>query len=384
VWTRSEYCNTPHPASDPLNGTDFGDKLEKAAKTKPSDGLDMRLSVAVFADESNAGRVYVATSFRGESLQHEVRNGTLYATIGSLVLVYREDGTLSTRYSDFACCDYGKQSNDAQNEIHAPPAGEVRVHLPNRYETQFSLSPGKYVIRAVISDGTHFGIRESPLTVEGRDPEKLSVAGVVIVRRVRRFTQNTTEGAERVADSYRPLVSKEVEFTPTANTDFFEGDTLFSYFEICSPVVPGHSGTKVFANIRILDSKSGSVADTFEPVDIATYNIGNSVISVGRGVVLNHLLPGNYQLQVQASNADGQKTEWRSASFTVLAARPLELRDGLSQSKKEIILPTTPESDYLPSSDSTDLGGFAVNREFAALQGKSDLLLLTITQVSHR
>jgi hypothetical protein len=36
VWTRNEYCNTPHPASDPLNGTEFGNNLEKAANAKTS------------------------------------------------------------------------------------------------------------------------------------------------------------------------------------------------------------------------------------------------------------------------------------------------------------------------------------------------------------
>jgi hypothetical protein len=344
VWTRSEYCNTPHPASDPLNGTELGDKLEKAASDKTSSGIDLRLNVAVFADKPDAGRVYVATSFPGESLQHEIRNGTLYATIGSLLLVYREDGTLAARYSDFACCDYGgeQESEDTKNEMQAPSPRGSRAMLPNRYETAFSLSPGKYVIRAAISDGIHFGIQDAPVTVEGNDPEKISLAGVVLVRRVRGLPQNSTE-EERLAESYEPLVSKEVELTPTATTDFFPDDTLFAYFEINSPVVAGRPGAKVVANLRILDSKSGSLAQAFEPVDTATYNKpGTPVIAVSRGVTLNHLAPGAYRLQVQAINVDGQKTEWGSADFNVMAPAPLELNDGISKDKKDIILPIPP------------------------------------------
>lgn len=357
VWTRSEYCNTPHPASDPLNGTAFRDAMEKAANARTSSGIDLKLNTAVFADEPDGARVYVATSFPRESLKHEFRDGTVYATIGSLVLVYREDGSLATRYSDFACCDYGEkeESRGTENASGAPtpaphdektqtPSTGDRALLPNRYEMQFSLAPGKYVVRAVISDGVHFGIQEAPLTVVGYDPDKLSVGGVVIAHRVRRLAQNSTEGAERVAESYKPLVSRELEFTPAASTDFFRDDTLFVYFEINDPIVAGRPGVKVMANMRILNAKSGAVADTFEPVDTTKYSqAGNPVIALGRGVMLNRLSPGAYRLEVQASDANGQNTQWQTAGFTVIAVAPLELSDGASQGKKEMILPTTPD-----------------------------------------
>lgn len=335
VWTRSEYCNTPHPASDPLNGTEFGNKLEKAANANTSSGIDLKVNVAVFADEPGRARAYVASSFPGESLQHEIRDGTLYATIGSLVLLYKEDGTLVTRYSDFACCDYGDKTESEDPEMPAPSTTGGRALLPNRYEAQFSLPPGNYMVRVVISDGVHFGVQEVPVTVEGRDPNELSITGVVVGRRARRLPQSTTEAAERVADSYLPLVSKGVEFTPTASMEFFRDDTLFTYFEINNPVVAGRSGAKILANLRILDSKSGAVADTFEPVDTTTYsNAGSSVIAVGRGVMLSHLAPGVYRLQVQANDTDGRKTNWLSTNFTVIEAAPLELGSEPAKARK--------------------------------------------------
>ena len=345
VWSRSEYCNIPHPASDPLNGTELGNKLEKAAAAGTSNGIDLKLNVAAFSDDPETARVYVATGFPAESLRHEVRAGTLYATIGSLIFVYREDGSLAARFSDFACCDYGdqKDSGHTANETSAPSAIQGRALVPNRYETQFSLAPGKYVVRAAISDGVHFGVQEAPLTVDQFDRGKLSITGIVLARRVRRLPRNVPEAAERVADSYAPLTSKGVEFTPTSGTDFFRDDTLFAYFEINSPMMPGRSGAKILANLKIVDSKSGSAADTFSPVDTASYNeAGVPVIAVGRGIVLNHLVPGAYRLQAQASDADGQCTEWRSADFTVIEAPPLELGKAPSYSKKDLILPATP------------------------------------------
>lgn len=375
VWTRSEYCNTTHPASDPLSGTEFGNRLEKAATSNISNGIDVKLKVAAFADGANGARIYVTASFPRESLRHEFRDGTLYATIGSLVMVYRKNGTLVARYSDFACCDYGdeKKAKGTQNATETPVGGEPSVStseklsassttegraiLPDRYETQFSLPPGEYVIHVVISDGVHFGAQSAALVVGNYDPGKLSVSGLVLCHRTRKVSQNLTEGEVRLADSYAPLVSKGVEFTPATNTDFFRDDTLFAYFEIADPlVVAGQPGARVLANLKIVDLKTGSLVDTFEPVDTSTYTkAGSPVIAVGRGVMLEHLSPGTYRLEVQAT-AEGQSSEWRSAEFTLIEVPPLELNDAASPKgkKDEVIVNVTAlDSDNRPATDLT-------------------------------
>jgi hypothetical protein len=41
--------------------------------------------------------------------------------------------------------------------------------------------------------------------------------------------------ATRVADSYAPLVSDGVEFTPAASAQYWPDETLFVYFEINNP-----------------------------------------------------------------------------------------------------------------------------------------------------
>jgi hypothetical protein len=329
VWTRGEYCNTPHPASDPLEGTEFGNNLEKAASSSvPQTSIDLKLNVAVFANNANGAHVYVTTSFPWQSLQHEFRDGTLYATIGSLVMVYKKDGTLAARYSDFACCDYGEEKESSiDTKSGDAPAAERRLLLPDRYETQFLLPAGEYIIHAVISDGVHFGKREAALTAEGYDPAKLGISDVVLSRRVRKLSTDSTMGAAQVADSYTPLISNGVEFAPLANTQFWPDETLFAYFEINDPLAAGQPSGKVKANMRIVDASTGAVADTFAPVDTATYTKASSpVIAIGRGVLLKGLPPGAYRLEVRANDAAGKSTAWRSAEFTLMAAAPLELK----------------------------------------------------------
>ncbi len=324
VWTRSEYCNTPHLATDPLNGTEFGDKLDVAARSAKDATLDLAAHVTAFPVSAAPARVYLSMSFPGQSLKHEIRNGTLFATIGSLVMVYRDDGTLAARYSDFACCDYGNAEAAQPNTTTASPlSSESSGLIPDRYQTQFQLSVGQYNIRVVLSDGQNFGVQQLPLTIQQYDSGQLNLSDIALSRRVRALSNDETQNPNQ---SYAPLISKNVEFIPASKAQFWPTDTLFAYFEIDDPLVAGQPKTKVQANMRTVDTQSGAVVDSFAPVDTTTYTqAGSSVIAVGRGVLLNRLPPGNYRLEVQASNAQGKSTPWRSADFTVIAASPLEI-----------------------------------------------------------
>jgi hypothetical protein len=349
VWTRSEYCNTDHPASDPLSGTEFGKQLEAKAKPGTLSDIDLKMKAWAFADTPGEARVYVSLAFPWQELFYEFRDGTLYATVGSLVVVYRKDGTLAARYSDFACCDYGnekrakasEQQAQSQNVVVAQPPG-VEALLPDRYETQFALPAGEYRIRGVVSDGVHFGVQEVPLTVTRYDASQLAVSDVVLSRRVRNVSAQVTDAAAQVANSYALLTSKGVEFSPTANPQFWSSDMLFAFFEVNDPLANGQPSSKVQVNMKITNMESGIEVDTFAPVDTTTYTkAGSPLILVARGVPLKGLPPGAYRLDVQASNAEGKTTEWRSAGFTVMGAAPLELSESAPPKKEEEILNVT-------------------------------------------
>jgi VWFA-related protein len=361
VWTRSEYCNTDHPVSDPLSGTELGKQLEAKANPGTLGDIDLKMNVWAFPDNPDAARVYVSLDFPWQALLYEFRDGALHATVGSLVMVYRKDGTLAARYSDFACCDYGNEkklnANEQQAESQhvAAQLPYAEALLPDRYETQFALPPGEYQVRAVLSDGVHFGVQEAPLTVASYDASKLGISDVVLSRRARKVSAEATDAAVQLAKSYTPLISKGVEFTPTPNPQFWSSDTLFAYFEINDPLADGQPGTKVQVNMRITDTESGTAVDTFAPVDTTTYSkAGSPLIAVARGVLLKRLTPGVYRLDVQASNAEGKSTEWRSAVFTVMEAAPLELSETAPAKKEDVILNVTAlDSSGRPVTDLT-------------------------------
>jgi hypothetical protein len=186
----------------------------------------------------------------------------------------------------------------------------------------------------VLSDGVHFGMKEAPLKLETFDSSRLGISDVALSRRVRKVAPDASGAATQVADSYTPLISKGVEFTPAANPSFFPDEMLFAYFEINDPL-EARPNAKTVANLKIVDANSGELADTFAPVDTETYrNASNPVIAVGRGLRLNHLAPGSYRLDVQASDESGKTTAWHSASFTVMGAPPLELNNSMPPTKE--------------------------------------------------
>lgn len=75
VWTRSEYCNTDHPASDPLIGTEFGKQLQAKANPGTLSDIDLKMKVWAFAIAGGrtAGR---KSASEHENHRHGIRHGS--------------------------------------------------------------------------------------------------------------------------------------------------------------------------------------------------------------------------------------------------------------------------------------------------------------------
>jgi VWFA-related protein len=335
VWARSEYCNTKHLSTDPLSGTEFGKHLEAALNSTKENKIDLRLQVASFYYNTDARRIYLALRFPSDSLKHEFKDGTLYATIGVLVMVNKKDGSLAAQYSDFACCDYGNQKQSVSNAQDNGTSAEASALMPARYETQFDLSPGEYTIRVVLSDGQNFGSQQAQLKVQNPDPQQLSISDIALSRRVHKLVSEPSERSPQVLENYTPLVSKGVEFTPAADTRFSQSETLYAYFEVYDPLT-GPAPTTVQSHLRILDADTGAVRTNFEPVNASSYfTAGSKLISIGRGISLTSLPKGSYNLQVKATDATGKSTPWQTVNFSVESDQSLKTANIQAASKLE-------------------------------------------------
>jgi len=320
VSARSEYCNTKHSASDPVNGTRLGAQLENDLASPKDESVKISLLAVPLLTNSDAVCVHIALDWRWESLKGESR------TRGVLGLIRKKDGALVTRFSDLADREGVTRSDWAD-----PPDyhGDRRTPsvIENRYEKQITLPPGEYDLRVVLGDGTRFGHAEIPLTVSGYDRNEFAINGISLCKRISDVAANSPlnkpnlPGAwgQKLPGDYRPLVSKDVEFKPTADTQFKKGGTLYTYFEIYEPsLVEGQSPATVQIRMRIVDLKTGDAITDSEPISAAPYmKAGRSIIPVGRGMDISKLPIGSYRLDVQATDSTGKSTAWRSTNFTV-------------------------------------------------------------------
>ena len=319
IGARSEYCNSKHPATDPLNGTKLGEQLATDLATPKNNNVDLSLVAVRLYSSNDADRVHIAIDWAWKSLKGKTR------TRGVLGLVSKKDGTLVARFSDLADWD-----GVATGEFPIPRwyhsdqpdewAGE------NRYETQLALPHGEYDLRVALGDGTRFGDAAIPLTVDNYDRTKLTVSGISLCKRISDVAANSPlnkpnlPGAwgQKSPGDYKPLVSRDVEFKPTGNTRFKKRETLYAYFEIYEPLVEGQSPAAVQFQIRIVDVKSGELRADSLPISAAPYiKAGSSIIPVGRGMDIGKLPKGSYRLDVRAADSTGKSTPWRSANFTV-------------------------------------------------------------------
>jgi hypothetical protein len=318
VWSRSEYCNAPHPSSDPLNGTEFGKKMEGELISPEPGKIDLNLQAVSLYGEAGEARVNIQLEFPWRSLRHEFKNGTLYASIGATGAIYNKDGSVAVRFSDFACCDYGSSGQPSSDAVPENSATRNASMIPDGYETQIDLAPGEYDLRVVVSDGEKFGRKQIPLTVKNYKEKIPEISAIALCRRIRKVPAGLTQAPSRLPGNYTALVSRGVEYIPSANDRFPPYEMLYAFFEVYDPPPAGEAATKLKAHLIIADAKTGDVKIDFALVDAGPYIKPNtSVFCIGRGIDIRTLPPGLYHLEAQATDSMGRSTPWQKAAFFI-------------------------------------------------------------------
>jgi hypothetical protein len=315
IIARSEYCNTTHSPSDPLNGTAFNKQLVRDLASPKGGSVDVSVLAVAFHTESDPARVHVAVDWPWKSLKPKSD------TVGILGIVLRKDGSLVTRFSDVCEVNDLCRHNSTDDE-----SGPIWDHILTRYETQLTLVPGEYDLRVVLSDGTRFGRAEIPLTVDGYNRNELAISAVSLCKQIDDVSASSSgrpsalAGAwtAKLSGNYVPLVSDDIEFKPTGDTRFRKGETLYTYFEVYEPLLVMMPSTTVDFRVRIVDVKTGEVRSDSPPVSATSYmKAGSPVIPIGRRTNISNLPKGSYRLDVQATDSAGKSTPWRSVNFTV-------------------------------------------------------------------
>ncbi len=319
VYARDQYCSINDFSFDSLNGSKVGKRLEEVADSAQTLKLPMSVQAGSFRGDGGVNRVAVAVEFPWRTLERESDGCFLHTTVRLLGLVYKQDRTLATRFSDVACYGTGQT---IRFESGPPGCGTNKsayefMDIPTRYETQIDLPPGDYDLKVAITDGTKFGRVAMPLKVDNYAEDVLGISGVVLCKRFRQ-PADRSEGQASVAPQYIPLISKGVEFTPAGSTHFRKGDRLIAYFELYQPKLAGTGTSNVHFRLRLTDVKTGDrKKDTGLRSAKSWSQQGNPVIPIAQEIAIEGLPKGIYRLEVLASDSAGSPTASRETMVTV-------------------------------------------------------------------
>lgn len=189
------------------------------------------------------------------------------------------------------------------------------VLIPTRYQAQLELPYGNYRVKVVVTDGEKFGRVEIPLRTDASFQNGLSISEIVLCKRYHRVSAIYSKALRPI--QFIPLVIGETEFT-SGTARFKKDETLISYFEIYDPPTKAEELRRVQLQMRVADTNTGQVkSDTGIRAVGPEKELGNHVIPLARQIAIDKLSPGNYRLDVQASDLHGNKTEWRATTFTI-------------------------------------------------------------------
>jgi hypothetical protein len=326
IFAPHQYCNTKDPLSDPLNGTDFGNRLLDNANSLLPGNLPLSVKTSSFLGSSRTSyRINISAQIPANLLVRKWDGARLQTSIAILGLAYNKNGVLVSRFSDMACVPSksieGFNGPLPPNESDIPPPiSALRKRwenqtMPTSYQTQLELAPGDYRLEFVLSDGEKFGRATVFVTVDDFAGSGLAISGIALCKRYRQVPVEPRPPTQ--APQYIPLVSDGTEFTPAGDARFHKGEPFISFFEIYESQLDDTAAT-THLQVKITDVKTGEVKldSGVEPLKLS---IGrkNGSIPVVRTVSIEALSPGSYRLEAQVSDSEGHKTDWSGASFTV-------------------------------------------------------------------
>jgi VWFA-related protein len=314
VRARSGFCNVQ--PSDPLAGKPIEKELESRASAPVVAGGAAAsaaalnagsLEVPFFYTSPNEARVHLAMEVPTSSIEFDKVKGKYHADLNVLGIAYRPDGTVASRFSDELTFDMEKDE------------WEKFTNSPMHYENQFSVAPGQYRLSVVLSGGGQkFASYQAPLAIDSYDGKKFTLSGVALSNQFQPVSElGGMLDADLLADR-SPLVVRDMELTPSGTNHFKKTDKAALYAQIYVPRLADPNPPTVKCAFVVTDPKTGKAMAGAAGIDMTNYvQKGSPVIPVALKLPVENLAPGEYLLQLQATEGPGDLTQVRAVKFVV-------------------------------------------------------------------
>jgi hypothetical protein len=321
IFAPDQYCNVKDPLSDPVNGTELGERLLNSLNSQPTEALPLQVQVSTFV-----GRANISAEIPADLLKRVWHENHLSTSIAILGIIYDKAKEIVSRFSDLACLP--PESDVEWNGPLPPDKGDVppfisqfmkyweNLTIPTTYQTQLALGPGDYQLELVLTDGEKFGRTTAAFTVDDSGSNALAMSEIALCKRYHKPLPD--ERGPTRAPQYVPLMFGGMEFTPAGDTRLKKGEQLLPYLEIYGTELQAATAPKLSLEMKVFDEQTGElkIGTGARPVD-SPIRSDYPAIPVVWQMEVAKLPPGSYRLEAQASDSGGNKTPWRIASFSV-------------------------------------------------------------------
>jgi hypothetical protein len=323
IFAPDQYCNMKEPLSDPVNGTDLGERLLNSLNSQPTESLPLSVQVTTFM-----GRANISAQIPADLLKRSWHGNHLRTSIALLGLIYDKTNEIVSRFSDIACVP--PESNVEWNGPLPPDKGHIPplisqfmkywedLTVPTTYQTQLVLGPGNYRLELLLTDGEQFGRATASITVEDFSSGSLTISGIALCKRYHKPSPD--ERGPTRAPQYVPLMFDGMELMPTGDARFKKGEQLMTYVEIYGSELRAPAAPTLSMEMKVFDEKTGElkIGTGVRPVDSPVRTDSQPpAIPIVWEMEVAKLPAGSYRLEAQASDSSGHKTPWRTASFSV-------------------------------------------------------------------
>ena len=223
-----------------------------------------------------------------------------------LGIAYRENGSVSARFSDMVKLDYEKKE------------AKDLVKKPFDYQNSFNIAPGKYKLKLVLSaGGQKFGKYEMALSVDPFTGSELTVGGPALSDQAVPVSGLTAQMDQALVEERTPLVFQGMQIVPSANNRFAKNARPLMYVELFDPLLQTQD-PRVGILFNIFDRKTNKEVFSSNTILVNQFvQEGSPLVPVGLNLPVEQLQTGDYRVEVRGRDSAGNASLVRSAEFSV-------------------------------------------------------------------
>jgi hypothetical protein len=292
---------------DLLAGIPEGKTLEAVAASAQPGQIPVELSLPYFYSSSREARVYVSLQIPASAIDFGKEKKDFHSKVEVLGIASRADGVVAARFSDTVKLEMEKK------DLKEFAKG------PFKYQTTFSIAPGNYTLKVVLSaGGEKFAKYETPLSIPPLDDNQLAITVPALSDNIRSMDDQAASVDSQLLADQPPLIAGGMEVFPQPGNHFRRGETIGFYAEVFEPQMRADVIPRVGVSFNIVNSKTNQPVYASKTILVNGFaQAGNPVIPVIQEFPLAGLAAGEYRLEVRARNSLGQASAVRSANFVL-------------------------------------------------------------------